>query len=131
MARQPTVEVDGNEMSNVLEVQYGVRAALDRDGAPTRGLQCDGIMIRRVADDATDIVDWASSADEANRKSGAVIFLDANGLEMKRLNWSGGYIRLYNVEYSDKGDHVEEVFIVEPETISVGDGEHFFDWKNK
>lgn len=131
MARQPKVEIDGNEMKNILEVQYGVRAALDRDGAPTRGLECDGILIRRVADDANDVVDWASSADDANRKSGKVTFLDANGLEMKSLEWKGGYVRNYTVEYNDTGDHVEEVFIVEPETISVAGQEHFFDWKNK
>jgi len=70
MARQPKVEVDGNEMKNILEIRYGVRATLDRDGAPTRGLECDGIMIRRVADEAVDLVEWASSADQANRKSG-------------------------------------------------------------
>jgi hypothetical protein len=131
MARQPKVEIDGNEMKNILEVQYGVRAALDRDGAPTHGLECDGILIRRVADDATDVVDWAASADDANRKSGKVTFLDANGLEMKALEWKGGYVRNYSVEYDDAGDHVEEVFIIEPETIDVGGEDHFFDWKNK
>jgi hypothetical protein len=131
MARQPKVEIDGNEMKNILEVQYGVRAALDRDGAPTRGLECDGILIRRVADDATDIAEWAASADDANRKSGKITFLDANGLEMKALSWKGGYVRNYSVEYDDAGDHVEEVFVVEPETIDVGGEEHFFDWKNK
>ena len=131
MARQPKVEIDGNELSNILEVQYGIRAALDRDGAPTRGLECDGILIRRVADDATDIVDWAASADEANRKSGKVSFMDANGLEMKALEFSGAYVRNYTVDYDDKGDHVEECFIVEPEKISVAGEEHNFDWKNK
>ena len=131
MARQPKVEVDGNEMTNVREVHYGLQAALDRDGAPTRGLISDGIMIRRVADNATDICDWAANADEASRKSGKVTFLDANGLAMKTLSWENGYVRHYLVEYADTGDHVEEVFVVEPETIAVNDESHFFDWKNK
>jgi hypothetical protein len=131
MARQPKVEVDGNPMPNVREVKYGLRAALDRDGAPTRGLICDGIMIRRVADAATDICEWAANADEASRKSGKVTFLDANGLEMKALSWENGYVREYFVEYDDSGDHVEEVFVVESEIISVGDEKHSFDWKNK
>ncbi len=131
MARQPKVEVDGNELKNIREVQYGIDAALDRDGAPTRGLICNGIMVRRVADAATDICDWAASADEASRKSGKVTFLDANGLEMKSVSWENGYVRNYHVEYSDGGDHVEEVFVVEPETIEVAGESHFFDWKNK
>lgn len=131
MARQPKVEIDGNEMKNVREVQYGLQAALDRDGAPTRGLICSGIMIRRVADEGTDVSEWASSADEAGRKSGKVTFLDANGLEMKSLTWENGYVREYMVEYVDDGDHVEEMFVVEPETIAVADESHFFDWKNK
>lgn len=131
MARQPAVSVEGNDLKNILEVQVGIRAALDRDGAPTRGLECDGILIRRVADDANDIVEWASSADDANRKAGEVKYLDANGLEMKTLSWKGGYVRNYSVEYNDNSDHVEEVFVVEPETIAVNGEEHFFDWKNK
>jgi len=131
MARQPNVKIDGNDLKNVLEVQYGVRAALDRDGAPTRGLQCDGILIRRVADDSTDIVDWASSADDANRKSGEVSFLDANGMAMKTLKFSGAYVRSYTVDYDDKGDHVEETFIVEPENIEVGGEDHTSHWKDK
>jgi hypothetical protein len=131
MARQPKVEVDGNPMPNVREVHYGLRAALDRDGAPTHGLICDGIMIRRVADATKDLYEWAANADEASRKSGKVTFLDANGLEMKSLSWENGYVREYFVEYDDSGDHVEEVFVVEPEIISVGDAKHSFDWKNK
>lgn len=131
MARQPKVEVDGNEMTNVREVYYGLEAALDRDGAPTRGLICNGIMIRRVADASTDICEWAASANEAGRKSGKVTFVDANGLAMKTLSWENGYVRNYQVEYVDTGDHVEEMFVVEPETIAVNDASHFFDWKNK
>ena len=50
---------------------------------------------------------------------------------MKSLEWENGYVRNYHVEYNDKGDHVEEVFVVEPETILVNDEKHFFDWKNK
>ena len=131
MARQPKVSVDGNELKNILEVSFGVHAALDRDGAPTRGLISDGILIRRVADAADDLADWASSADDANRKSGEVEFVDANGLAMKTLKWKGGYIRHYDVDYDDAGEHVEETIVVEAETIEVNGEEHFFDWKNK
>ena len=131
MARAPKVSVEGNELKNVREVRYSLTAAVDRNGAPTRALFCGGIMIRRVADDATDIVDWASSADEAGRKAGEVVFQDANGLEMKKLEWENGYVRDYHVAYSDENDHVEETFLVEPETIKVNGEAHFFDWKNK
>ena len=131
MARQPKVQVDGNELKNILEVRYGVRASLDRDGAPTRGLECDGIMIRRVADDAVDLVEWASSADQANRKSGEITFTDENGLEMKKVEWKGGYVRMYDVEYNDARDHAEEVVLIETEEISVGGTVHSFDWANK
>jgi hypothetical protein len=131
MARQPVVEVDGNQLKNIKEVRYGVRASVDRDGAPTRGLECDGIMIRRVADDATDLVEWASSADQANRKSGKITFQDENGLTMKELEWKGGYLRNYAVEYDDAGDHAEEVVLIEPEELSVGGSAHDFDWMNK
>ena len=131
MARQPTVEVDGNELKNILEIRYGVRATLDRDGAPTRGLECDGIIIRRVADEAVDLVEWASSADQANRKSGKITFTDENGLLMKELEWKGGYVRMYDVEYNDAKDHTEEIVHIEPEQLSIGGTEHDFDWKNK
>jgi len=131
MARQPKVEVDGNELKNILEIRYGVRATLDRDGAPTRGLECDGIMIRRVADEAVDLVEWASSADQANRKSGKVTFTDENGLMMKELEWKGGYVRVYDVEYNDVKDHAEEFVLIEPEQISIGGTEHDFAWKDK
>lgn len=131
MARQPKVEIDGNEMKNILEVRYGVRAAKDRDGAPTRQVLCDGIMVRRVADDAVDIAEWAADANEANRKAGAITFVDANGLTMKKLEFKKAYVRQYSVDYVDDGDHVEEMFIIEPEIISLGGEEHDFDWKNK
>ncbi len=131
MARQPIVEVDGNVLKNVKEVSFGVHATLDRDGAPTRGLECDGIMIRKVADDSTDLVEWSSSADQANRKSGKIIFQDENGLEMKVVEWKGGYVRMYDVEYKDAGEHAEEVVLIEPEIISVGGTEHDFNWQNK
>jgi len=131
MARQPIVEVDGNVLKNIKEISYGVRANVDRDGAPTRGLECDGIMIRRVADDATDLVEWASSADQANRKSGKITFQDENGLTMKELEWKGGYVRMYDVEYNDAGDHAEEVVVIEPEELAVGGETYDFDWMNK
>jgi len=131
MARQPIVEVEGNELKNIMEVRYGLRANVDRDGAPTRGLECDGIMIRRVADDATDLVEWASSADQPNRRGGKITFQDENGLTMKELEWKGGYVRMYDVVYNDAGEHVEEVVVIEPEEIGVGGETYDFDWLNK
>lgn len=130
MARQPRVEIEGNELKNILEVRYGVRATLDRDGAPTRGLECDGILIRRVADGSVDLVNWAKDANQANRKSGTISFEDENGLVMKELEWQGGYIRMYDVDYREAGEHPEEVIVIEPEKISVGGQEKDFAWKD-
>ncbi len=131
MARQPIFKVDGNEMSNVLEVKYGINAALDRDGAPTRGVDFSGLFIRRVMDGKVDIADWASSADSPNRKSGEIVFMNADGQVMKTVTFDGAYVRSYAVDFAAGGDHPEELIVIEAEQFDVEGHAVDFDWKNK
>lgn len=130
MAKAPNVEIEGQQVTNVLSIEYGVEATVDGDGVPTRGLVSHGIQIRRVADANTDALTWAQSAGESNRRAGKITFRNEDEQETKTLQWSNGYIRDYRTEYSTDGDHVEEVFVIEPEFLDVAGDSHNFNWKD-
>jgi hypothetical protein len=130
MAKAPKVEIEGRELTNILAVNYGIEATVDRDGAPTKGLVSHGITVRRIADDNTDVTNWAASAGETNRRGGTITFRNEDEVEMKKLAWGNAYVRDYRVEYSTNGDHVEEVFLIEPEYIELAGDSHDFNWKD-
>ena len=130
MAQQPTLKIAGNEIKGIVEVSYAIRNNADADGKPNKQNWCDGIVIRRVADGTKDIANWAKDAAKANRKKGEVQFYHPDKKEMKKLEWEEGYIAHYSIEYDHRQDHVEEVFVIQPRKIKVGDKEIDYQWED-
>ena len=128
MAQEPKFLLEGEDVPNVLELSYALRAEADKDGRPTRKQFCDGIRITRIADDKTMLSDWARSPKEDNRKSGEVAFFTDTGKEMKKLAFEGAYLRDYRMEYNEAHAHVEEIAFIQPEVIKVGDIDVQFNW---
>lgn len=117
MARQPEVTVEGNPLSNVLELAFGIEAPTDADGVPTGHQRMLGIELRRVADGEVDMANWASSADSPNRYSGEIVLFDNKGAEIKRLTWDKGYLSEYDVYLRD--GRVEERLLILARRLSL------------
>ncbi len=128
MAQEPKVQIEGEDVTNVLEVNYVLRAEADKDGRPTRKQFCDGIRITRIADDKTMLSDWGRSPKEENRKSGGISFFTDTGKLMKVLVFTGAYLRNYSTKYNEEKHHVEEIASIQPEVIQVGDIDVNFNW---
>lgn len=128
MAQEPTFKIEGSDVTNVLSVEYTLRAEADRDGRPTRKMFFDGIVVRRILDDKTVLSDWAKSPKEDNRKAGEIEFWSDTGTAMKKLEFKGAYLRSYRVDFDERGDHVVETAHIQPEVIVVGGVEVNFNW---
>lgn len=131
MAKEAKVKIGGRDIKNVHSISYGLSATVDQDGGPTRGLVCTGIHLSRIADEATDICNWASGSGETNRNDGEVTFFNEDDKEIKKLTFSNAYVTDYSTSYSTVGEHVLEHFTIMPEQIGVSGDDHDFNWKDK
>jgi hypothetical protein len=98
MPRQVQVEIEGNHISNVLHVEYGVDVARDSNGAPTDAFpRLKTITIVRRSDGNSDMWRWALHPHQGNFKSGKVTFKDPlqENQDLITLEWTNGFVRSY------------------------------------
>jgi hypothetical protein len=131
MAQEPKLKVDGTAVPNLLEVDYTLEAAVDRDGRPTRRLMFGGIKLRRIGDEKTTLVNWAKDPKEKNRKGGEIEFFGDGGKSIKKLTWKNGFIHSYDLRYNPEADHVEEVVVIQAEEVTCGGLKLNSNWADK
>ena len=120
MAQEPEFFVGGQQVLNVLEVQYSLRNEADKDGRPTRKQFFEGLTIRRSGDNDPTLIDWSKSPWSDNRREGYINFFNDQGQTFKTLNFKGAYLKSYKVDYDEGEDHVEEVIEIQPEEVDIG-----------
>lgn len=126
MAKQVTVQIDGNDVANVLDVKYGLDCAKDTNGAPVDAKPRLGtIQITRRSDETSDWWEWALRPYEEDFKSGVITFYDPRKTEtvLKTVEWSNGFLRGYqevvpNVD-TDRGAPQVEVLEISAQTIVI------------
>jgi hypothetical protein len=129
MAREPIVEIQGNALTHILSVSWGLVNGRDADGRPTMDQNFGGITIQRILDDKTDVSTWAKSAAKADRRDGKIKFEHGEGKTMKTLTWEEGYVAGYNTYFSTEHDFVVESFTVMPRKIAVEGKELDLKWE--
>ncbi len=99
MPRQVEVEIDGNRVQNVLDVQYGLDCAKDSNGAPVDARpRLGSIIISRRSDETTDFWAWSLKPHDEDFKSGKVTFFDPRkqSTVLKTVEWSNGFLKSYS-----------------------------------
>ena len=106
MAKQFEVEIDGNKVSNVLDVEYGLDVAKDTNGAPVDARpRLKTISIKRRSDENVDLWSWSLHPHEEYFKSGKIEFLNPKNEKkvLKTLTWTNGFVK----EYVETLPHVD------------------------
>ncbi len=98
MAKQFRVEIDGNPIANVLDVEYGLDVAKDSNGAPVDARpRLKAITLTRRSDENTDLWAWSLHPHSEYFKSGKIEFLDPKHEDkvLTTLEWTDGFVRSY------------------------------------
>lgn len=98
MAKQIRVQIDGNHVPNVLDVEYGLDVGKDTNGAPVDARpRLKTIKISRRSDETTDLWLWALKPHQEYFKSGVIEFLDPRheNKVLKTVEWKDGFVRNY------------------------------------
>lgn len=131
MADQVTVKLnaDGIKEREVSYVKYTLNQQTDVEGQPTgttRGGQIE-LRVKSTPDGNTDILEWM--CDSYMSKNGSITFPNHKGNEMKKLEFTEGYVVKYAEIFDDSDDkrQVEE-FTISAREIKVGNARHNNRW---
>lgn len=103
--RQLSVEIDGNAIPNVTDVEYGleVRPNQINMGPSDARPRLARIRITRMSDDSVLFWDWASKPFRGNFKGGKVKFYspDEESKFISQLEWFEGFVTHYSESVPD------------------------------
>lgn len=130
MAKQFTVEIDGNAVANVLDVSFGLECERDTNGAPVDARPRLGVIkITRRSDETLDYWTWALKPHAEYFKSGKIEFLDPKKEKqvLRTVVWKDGFVKSYREDVPHINKHKNrpqsETFEISASTITINDVE--------
>lgn len=124
-----TLKADGIKDREVSYVKYTLNQQTDVEGQPTgttRGGQIE-LHVKSTPDGNTDILEWM--CDSYMSKNGSITFPNHKGGDMKKLEFTEGYVVKYSETFDDSDANRQmEEFIISAREIKVGNAHHNNRW---
>ncbi len=127
--RTVTINADGIKEREVMFVKYELNQQTDVEGQPTGTTRGGKIQVKVKSNDDgnTELLEWM--CDTYMSKSGSISFPNRQGGEMKKLEFTEGYLVAYSETYNnaDQNQQYEE-FTISAKEIKIGNAVHNNRW---
>lgn len=125
-----TLNADGIKERQVLYMHYEFNQQIDVEGQPVgraRGGQIT-LRVKTPKDGNTDIVEWMCNTYMS--KNGYISVPTLEGGELKRIDFTGGYVVAYSETYDFRNHELEmyEEFTISAKVIKIGVATHNNSW---
>lgn len=127
--RTVTLNADGIAEREVMYLRYELNQQTDEEGQPTGPTRGGKIYVKvKSKDDGnSDLLEWACGTFVS--KSGTISFPNRQGGEMKRLEFTEGYMVAYTETFDDANkDRQYEEFTITTKEIKLGGAHHNNRW---
>ena len=127
--RTVTINADGIAEREVMYVRYELNQQTDVEGQPTGTTRGGKITVKVKSNDDgnTDLLEWM--CDTYMSKSGSISWPNRQGCEMKKLEFTEGYMVEYAETYDNKNEVQQyEEFVISAKVIKIGNAVHNNRW---
>ncbi|MBQ0050257.1 MAG: hypothetical protein KBT12_08520 [Bacteroidales bacterium] len=127
--RTVTINADGIKEREVMYVKYELNQQTDVEGQPTGTTRGGKIQVKVKSNDDgnTELLEWM--CDTYMSKSGSISFPNRQGGEMKKLEFTEGYLVAYSETYDNANQNQQyEEFTISAKEIKIGNAVHNNRW---